>query len=70
MTFPGVICSCGAIIFAPAPEVHAFIAGHAPGNIRNHYFRTVFPGQPLAENLAPAYDQLTALASEHTRPDQ
>jgi hypothetical protein len=28
---PGAVCSCGALIFGPAPEVHTFLATH-PAN--------------------------------------
>jgi quercetin dioxygenase-like cupin family protein len=42
---PVALCSCGAVIAAPAPAVHWFICDH-PCNWA-HRVRLILPGEPL-----------------------
>lgn len=53
--FPGALCSCGAVIYAPAPDVHSFLTCHPHGP--DHHAVTILPGprdtvEAVAERVA------------------
>ena len=51
VVFPGALCSCGAVIYAPAPDVHTFLASHRVGP--GHHAVTMLPGpRDTAEGVA------------------
>ena len=69
MTGPGeggravAACSCGALCYGSAPEVHGFIAAHPPaGQGAGHRFAVLLPGDNLAGLVADVVNAVAVLA--------